>query len=106
METPVRSDRLCALPDVHGAEGSPSFSIARRRRHAIGITLSRDPFNNHVVSSSLFILGNLCGNLCLGNLLHDLKWNLLEMSSGVPFMFLFHGTNSTKARVIRVASFL
>ena len=66
-----------------GAKGSPSFSILRTRRHAIGLTFSRDRFNNSV---GLFILGNVC----LGDTLHNLKGNLLEMSSGFPFMFLFH----------------
>src|SRR5438874_8213283 len=61
-------------------EGSTSLSVDRTCRHATGPTLCRGGFDNHVVSSSLFILGSVC----LGNLLHDLDGNLLEMSSGLP----------------------
>src|SRR5207248_10818876 len=58
-------------------EASPSLFIARTYLRAIGFSFSRDRFN-HLVSSSLSILGNVR----LGNPLHDLNGNLLEMSSG------------------------
>src|SRR4029077_14219237 len=60
-------------------EGSSSLPAERTCRRAIGLTLFEGRFNNHLVSTSLLIRGNVLPE----NLLHDLEGNLLEMNSGL-----------------------